>query len=196
MIWLALIIALVLWGLWMVTDRYLVDPAYAPEWHPPKCRGRGCGYAFLLYAALFLFLLLPVWIKAPTVVTAVAEVCTRVIALLYWSFDRRPDFAVGPHGVYGLCRLRYHHVPWSKVGGIQDTRSRSIFGTSRSLIISTSQRTKVIKLFQLNKMKPVKFVLAPIHGIDINAVIEEIRKFAPDKTIRVHEFDQRPSWMR
>jgi hypothetical protein len=189
MVWLALLIPLTIWLLWLVTGKYLADPSYAPVWETPRCRGKNCLYSLIGYVLLFLFLLLPVWIKLPSIAIATGELFSRVLALLYWSIDSRPDFAIGPHGIYGLYNFKYQHFSWSKIGPITHVETNHKFGKFRTLIFETKHTQRQFSLFDQNKTKRVKIVIAPIHGINIDEVLTDIAAFAPNKKVRHEVFD-------
>jgi hypothetical protein len=196
MICLALVFPLVLWPLWYITAKYLGDPSYFPVWDIPECHGRKCGGKLVLYTVGFLFLLLPVWIKLPSVAFGVAELFWRVLAMLYWSFDSRPDFAIGPHGIYGVSRFKYHHVGWPQVGGIHLVKNIQTLTTMKHLKIYTKQKTTPASLFPTGRKVNVTFAIAPIHGIEIEAVLRDIEKFAPGKKVINIDVDSRPKWLR
>ena len=196
MMWLALAIPIVVWLLWFVTGKYLADPNFSPVWDIPNCSGRRCGGQLILYALIFVFLSLPVWLKIPSVIFGIAELFWRIIALLWWSFDKRPDFAIGPYGIYGMSGFGYHHVPWSKVGGIHASKIRHTFASVRHLVIYTTQKTESRNILGRKRKSNVKFVFAPIHGIDVDRLLRDVAKFAPGKRVIENSLDARPKWLR
>lgn len=196
MIWISLVVCLIVGFFWLVTDHYLADATYVPIWHFPRCHGRRCGGALMLYIALFLFLLLPVWIKMGVSMSVAGEFIARVFALLVWSFDRRPDFAIGPYGVYGLSGIRYHHVAWSQVKRVRLTDSATIFGVLTSMTIVTRKKTPSRSLLGKRRSRAIVFTLAPVHGLPIREVFRQIRSYAPDIEAQEVQIDRRPYWLR
>ena len=196
MIWLLAVLIIVGLAVWQLAPHYLADSGYVPEWHTPRCHGRGCGLGILMAFIVFLFLLLPVWIKLPTALLAIGELLVHLIAFLVWSFDRRPDLAIGPHGIYGFNQLGYHHVPWSNVGGVVLQRNITLFGTTHSLTIYTRQKPRKSALEFWRKPKPIRFSLIPLYGFNISEIIDSIHAYAPDKKVRTNDVDTRPKWLR
>lgn len=192
-----LVVALMLLGaVFWLAPHYLLDPSYHPVWGNPKCHGRRCGLGLIIAFCVYLFLLLPIWLKAPVSVFVSFEALVWLLTMFKFSTDKKPDFAIGPNGIYGLCRLHYYHVPWSKVGGIYLNRRVSLFPTGESLKIHTRVRCQRHWFWTRGMELPVRFLIPSLGGLPIALLIAQIKATEPDRQIRTIEVDTRPKWLR
>jgi hypothetical protein len=173
---------------------FILDSSYSPTWEDFKCKGScrkgGAAIVFLI----FLFVSLPVWLKALATGSAISEVLARWTAYVVWTFDRRPDFAIGPYGIYGLSGLKYHHIAWPDISGAVHRRTRTLFGTRRSLRFNTKVKREKSWLLFGRKPSDVSIVLAPVHGFDLDEIRMLTGRFAPEVRIDEVAADTRP-WL-
>lgn len=188
MILFVLPVAAILLLLWFVTDHYLGDPNYRPTWDPPRCHGKRCGWTILMYVLLFGFLSLPVWVKLPLTAGGAGEALTWLLARLKWAFDKSPDFAIGPTGIYGLCGLRYYHVTWPEVTQIRFVTATTILGERESLAFFTTVNRSSRSWVGTLKLKNVEIWIAPIHGLPTRTILEHVKMYVPDMKIEMVEY--------
>jgi len=196
MILYALPVAAILLLLWFVTNHYLGDPNYKPSWHPPRCHGKRCGGAILMYVLIFGFLSLPVWVKLPLTAGGAGEALTWLLARLKWSFDRSPDFAIGPHGLYGLCGLQYFDVSWAEVTRIKSQTTITLFGANESLTIFTTKLRPSWNWLGKPKRKAVQIGLIPLHGLPLRTILGHVKRYAPDLQIETTQINTLPRWLQ
>lgn len=175
---------------------FLLDSAYHPVWTTPRCYGRGCGFGIAIFVTVYLLLLLPIWLKAPIAGIISGEVLLWLLTTLKFSFDNYPDFAVGPEGIYGLCRLNYYHVPWKQVTSIHLERRISLFNETEVLRIYTKMPCKPHWFWTRGKPWPVRFLLPPLAGISVQKLRTELLEIKPEKKIIETNADLRPWWFR
>lgn len=157
--------------------RHLFDPTYHPQWEDfrtRRCRKGSC----LIGLALYIFLLLPIWIKASLAGMLASEAIARSLIYGLFAFDKRPDFAIGPDGVYGLCGLRYYHVSWKDVSSVYRHVNKTRLGSFASLVFKTTKPGRP-GLFGLLRAKPITFTLVPAHGFDIEVIRHLVREHCP-----------------
>jgi len=195
MIWFLVIVpgAIALIFFYLV-PRFVLDQTYSPHWMDFQCHGSCRKGAALVGLLLFLLLSLPVWFKALATGSAISEILARWMAYLVWTFDRRPDFAIGPYGIYGLCGLKYFHVLWPNVSKVSDHHTRTVFGTMRSLIFETTMKRDKSWLTFRRKPSNVRIALVPAHGFDLDEIRSLVATFAPGVRIAETKSDIRP-WL-
>jgi hypothetical protein len=161
----------------------LLDHAFKPGWSTDfQCHGKSCFWVELGAWAMAFFLTLPVWLKFPATLFFGSGSLAGSIQRTSRAFDRRPDVAVGPQGVYFPGVFRYQSLAWNDISKITLERVRA----KRSLIA-----TSTIKLFgnlppENPQFKPVWPVTEPLlcnipasFGFDQRLLLEAIRKHAP-----------------
>lgn len=186
----AFILALVATGIWL-TYKYLANPNYAPDWNEwmtsiSQMRGRKSGGRKLFVFLLLVFLSLPFWLKTPPTILLIGELISFAICRLLWAFDKRPDFAIGPSGIYGLSYLTYYRLSWSQISfvALQSTQwvpNWLSFGHHRHIVFRTRLKTTPSKLLFWRKPQPIELVLHSLH-FDIDDILLNIRRFAPIRT--------------
>ena len=191
MIWLALPAAGIIALLWFITANYIVAKVEAPSFFHPNCVKEGCAGAYFIDWAVFLFLLVPLWIKLPLLALLGGEVLARLLAPLVWTFDDKPDFTIGPSGVYGPCGLGFQRVPWADVSSATQQVYLTYLGPVFGLDIDTTRSMRSFGLLGLGRTKPVKIRLRPIHGFPLQEIVDQIKISAPDKLIFTEETEYR-----
>lgn len=174
---------------------WIIDPNFHADWkHLPRCHGRGCGYALLIYGLVLLFLSLPVWLKFPTAFIAFVERVYYLIRRLIWTLDRHPDLAIGKNGVYFPKKLKYLELNWSEISKVEVVRIRN----------EKKNKTypPTIKFYGFGRtertLRDVGPLTDPVHctipsrfGFEQEAIIAAIRDFAPGLAVTEtkHEID-------
>lgn len=191
MIWLALPVAAVIGLLWFITARYIIGRVDAPTFNHPDCTRAGCIGDFVIDAVTYLFLLVPLWVKLPLVAILGGEALARLLAPLVWTFDRTPDFSIGPEGVYGPCGLVFERVPWTEVSSATRQVYVTYAGIFFGLDIATTRTGRAFGLLGLGRTRPVTLRLRPLHGFPLQEIVDQIRIFAPDVIIYTEETEYR-----
>jgi hypothetical protein len=117
----ATVVLAVALGIFWVTYSFLADPHWSPRWEDLRPRRRK---GALIALVIFIFCSLPFWLRTPPAIYLIAEFCVVAIVRIIWAFDKRPDFAIGPHGIYGMKFSAYYHLPWHQILYVQDGRVR------------------------------------------------------------------------
>lgn len=188
MAWLVLPVAVILGMLWLVAGFDLTKLSYSPE-RPAPCHGSKCMEKDFLVGIVGLFLLLPVWVKLSAVGAVVGEALSRLIANLVWSFDKKPDFTIGPEGVYGPSGLQFHHVPWTEISCLVKRVYVTPIGLMFGLSFETSRQVRSFGLFSFGRKKPLVLKLQPIHGLPLQEIVDKVRVSAPHLLIKTEEKD-------
>lgn len=191
MIWLLAPALLIAGVLWFCADALIFGPREAPSFSHPGCVGRACPGDYAIDTAAYLLMFIPSWIRLPVIALLAGEALTRLIVPVIWSFDRTPDFTIGPQGIYGPSGLRFYDVPWSDIR----TATRRIYmtdvGQFFGLNFETTREVRPFGLLGLIKTKPLVIRLRLVHGFPLQEIVEEIKSQAPEMMIFTEEVDYR-----
>ncbi len=171
-------------------------PLLTPDYELPKmgrCGGKGCLYVYLIYFFVAMFMTLPVWFKFPTAAFLGGNGLWQIIQRIKRAVDGKPDFALGPHGLYFPGKKQYVSVPWEEIARISVVRIRNTKKKNSPLSEPTIQfmgfkpvETRQYPVWPL--AEPVIHKVAPVHGFDFASVMDSIKRHRPD--IPVSEIEQ------
>jgi hypothetical protein len=164
-----------------LTLKFVADPNWHPTW-PKRVRGKGAAFVFLFFAIMSL----PFWIRTPIAFATLAETIVYWVAMMVWSFDSRPDFAIGPSGIYGVDYLNYRHLSWNKLSHVED---QTIITKHRQYRIVTfvaregAVRSKTRMILFANR--PAKIKIMDRIDVHPEEILGLVRQFAPQLYIEV-----------
>ncbi len=158
---------------------FLVDPNWYPK-RPRHVRGKGALWVYLF----FLIISLPVWMRVPIVITTLSEFIIYRIAMLVWMLDKRPDFAIGPQGIYGIDYLKYRHISWHMMDHLEiRTIVGKHSGKSPPSITFVGKKWDKNSPEKMAKITAPKITLRPFEGVNDQEILALAQKFHPALTI-------------
>jgi hypothetical protein len=158
---------------------YFLDPTWYPKW-PRRVRGKGAIWVYLFFAVVSL----PVWLRVPIAFVAISEFITYRIAMLVWMFDDRPDFAIGPHGIYGIDYLKYRHISWRMIDYLEvKTYSSKLSSKTSSQITFVGKKWDDQNPDKMARVTAPKIVLRAYEGVSDEDILELMQKYQPTLTI-------------
>jgi hypothetical protein len=155
---------------------FFMDPNWYPHWPRGRIRGKGAFWVLMI----FLLISLPVWLRVPIALSSFAELIIYRIAMLVWMFDSRPDFAIGPEGIYGIDYLSYRHISWRMIDRLDiKTFSNRFSSQTSSQLVFVGKTWDEHYPKEAENLRAPKIVVRPYFGVDDQEILELARKYNP-----------------
>jgi hypothetical protein len=181
-LWLTLFLGLLILGI--VAFVPLITANYQlPPFDRSDCSGRGCRFVMLLYFLVGLFLTMPIWLKFPIATFFTANGIWRSGHRLMRVIDGKPDFAIGPPGIYFFGKKHYEMMPWDGISQIsvvryRNSKKRGEPVSEPSMYFYGIKPTDTRQYPVWPMVEPLVYAVHPMHGFDFASIVQSIKCYS------------------
>lgn len=170
---------------------YVADSHWHVTWPHHRLRGKGAGWVYLGLAILSL----PAWARTPITFAAIGETFVYNVAMLIWTLDNRPDFAIGPNGVYGIDYLKYRSIAWRMIEHVEVRSYKSGTGSAANKRIRfIGKKWDETRPDVIAKARAPKLTLLPYRDVKHDEILELAKQFHPSLKVVEIEMEHRSRW--